>query len=61
MPKGERKNWRELCYAALEAKDPDEFLKILQKLDKALKREEQVRRDFREATSAKGVLRQNPI
>ena len=61
MPKGERKNWRELCYAGLEAKDPDELLKILQELGKALKREEQVRRDFREATSVKGVLRQSPI
>jgi len=49
MADGEHKNWRELCSAALEAKDPDELLKILQKLNKALKREEQVRRDFREA------------
>jgi ribosomal protein L16 Arg81 hydroxylase len=45
----EHKNWRELCNAALDAKDPDELLKILQQLNKALKREEQVRRDFREA------------
>jgi hypothetical protein len=52
MAEGERKNWRELCNAALEADDPDELLKILQELNKALKREEQVRRDFREATRA---------
>jgi ribosomal protein L16 Arg81 hydroxylase len=52
MVEGERKNWRELCNAALEASDPDELLKILQELNKALKREEQVRRDFREATTA---------
>jgi hypothetical protein len=51
MPEGQQHmNWRELCSAALEAKDPDELLKILQQLNKALKREEQVRRDFREAT-----------
>jgi hypothetical protein len=50
MAEGERKNWRQLCNAALEAKDPDELLKILQQLNKVLKREEQVRRDFREAT-----------
>jgi hypothetical protein len=50
MDEGKRKNWRELCNAALEAKDPDELLKIVQELKKALKREEQVRRDFREAT-----------
>ena len=61
MAEGERKNWRELCNAALEAKNPDELLEILQELNKALKREEHVRRDFREATPAKGVLRQDPI
>jgi len=49
MVEGEHKNWRELCSAALEARDPDELLKILQELNRALKREEQVRRDFREA------------
>jgi hypothetical protein len=47
MAEGARKNWRELCNAAREASDPDELLKILQELNKALKREEQVRRDFR--------------
>jgi hypothetical protein len=52
MAEAERKNWRELCNAAREANDPDELLKILQELNKALKREEQVRRDFREATRA---------
>jgi hypothetical protein len=50
MTVGKCKNWRELCHAALEAKDPDQLLKILQELNKTLKREEQVRRDFREAT-----------
>jgi hypothetical protein len=49
MARGERKNWRELCKAALGAQDPDELLKILQELNQALKSEEQVRRDFREA------------
>ena len=51
MTEGEHMNWRELCTAALEARDPDELLKILQELSKALKREEQVRRDFRVATN----------
>ena len=41
MAIGEHKSWRELCHAALERKDPNELL--------ALKREEQARRDFREA------------
>jgi hypothetical protein len=48
MAEIERKNWRELCNAAREANDPDELLKILRELNKALRREEQVRRDFRE-------------
>jgi hypothetical protein len=52
MAIGERKSWRELCHAALEAKDPNELLEIVQELNKALKDEEQVRRDFREATRA---------
>lgn len=48
----ERKNWRELCSAALEAKDPDELLRIVQELNKVLKHEEQVRHDFRNAMKA---------
>jgi hypothetical protein len=52
MAERERRNWRELCNAALEAKDPDELLKIVQELNQVLKREEQVRRDFREAMRA---------
>ena len=52
MAEAERKNWRELCHAALGAKDPDELLKIVQQLNQVLKREEQVRRDFREAMRA---------
>ncbi len=49
MAGGERKNWRELANAALEAKDPDKLLEIVQQLNRVLKHEEQVRRDFREA------------
>ena len=52
MAEGERKNWRELCKAALEARDPDELLMIIQEPNRVLKREEQVRRDFREAMRA---------
>ena len=52
MAGGERKNWRELANAALEAKDPDKLLEIVQQLSKVLKHEEQVRRDFREAGRA---------
>ena len=29
-----RKSWRDLCSAALEAKDPDELLKIVQRIGK---------------------------
>jgi hypothetical protein len=54
MAEGNRKNWRQLCNAALDARDPDELMKIVQELNKALKREERVRRDFREAGRANG-------
>src|SRR5712671_4576805 len=53
MAIGEHKSWRELCRAALEAKDPNELLQIAEELNKALKDEEQVRRDFREAMRAR--------
>jgi hypothetical protein len=49
----EHTSWRELCHAALQAKDPNELLEIVQELNKALKHEEQVRRDFREARRVK--------
>jgi hypothetical protein len=52
MAEREHMNWRELCKAALEVKDSDELLKILHQLNQALKREEQVRREFREAVRA---------
>jgi hypothetical protein len=47
MAGGRRKSWRELCIAALDAKDPDEVLQILEELNRVLKHEEQVRHDFR--------------
>jgi hypothetical protein len=51
VAEGDRKNWRQLCNAALDARDLDELMKIVQELNRALKHEEQVRRDFREAGS----------
>jgi hypothetical protein len=65
MSEGDSKNWRQLCNAALEAKDPDELLEIIQELKKAFKYEEKVRRDFREAgrtnRPASGVRCDYPI
>lgn len=52
MAEGDRKNWRQFCSAALEAKDPDELLKVVQELNKVLQREEQDHRDFGEASRA---------
>jgi hypothetical protein len=49
MAGGLRKSWRELCITALHAKDPYDLLRILQELNRALKDEEQVRHDFRDA------------
>jgi len=50
-----RKSWRELCIAALDAKDPDELLQILEELNRVLKHEEQVRYDFRHAAKTVGT------
>jgi len=49
MAEKQRKSWRELCSAALNAKDPNELMQIVQQLTRVLKGEEQVLRDFREA------------
>jgi hypothetical protein len=46
--------------AALEARDREELLGIFQELNKASKREEQIRRDVRGGMRARTVLRQNP-
>jgi hypothetical protein len=50
-----RRNWRDLCIAALNAKDSDELLRIVQDLTKALKGEEQILRDFREAMRVRAM------
>jgi hypothetical protein len=61
MAERARNNWRELCKAALNAKDPDELLEIVQELNKVLKREEQVRRDFREARELTSLPAQSEV
>jgi len=40
MAEPKRKNWRQSCSAALEAKDPDELGEIVQELNKVLTHEE---------------------
>jgi hypothetical protein len=44
------KNWRDLCRAALETKDANELMRIVEQLNKVLKKEEQIRREFRLAS-----------
>jgi hypothetical protein len=39
-----RKDWRELCNAAIAAKDTDELLRIVNELNATLEREEKARR-----------------
>jgi hypothetical protein len=39
MAGADRKNWRDLANAALEAKDPDKLPEIVQELNKVLKHE----------------------
>ncbi len=60
MSEPTRTNWRVLCNAALQAKDPDELLSIVQQLNKALKQEEEVRRDFRMASASDKREGENP-
>jgi hypothetical protein len=55
MAAARHKSWRELCLAALDAKNPDELLQILQELSLALKHEEQVRHDFRHPAETVGT------
>jgi hypothetical protein len=49
-----------LYIAALDARDPDELLQILQDLNRVLKHEKQVRHDFRRGTNTVGPLRGHP-
>jgi hypothetical protein len=47
-----QKDWRELCNAAIAAKDTDELLRIVNELNETLEREEMARRKlFRAARS----------
>jgi hypothetical protein len=61
MAQGEQKNWRELCNAALNAGDSGELLEIVQELNKVLKREEQIGRDFREARELTSLRAQSEV
>ena len=46
MPEQDDKNWRQLCSAALEAKDSAELLEIVRKLNHTLEREEQFKQNL---------------
>jgi hypothetical protein len=41
-----QKDWRELCNAAIAAKDTDELLRIVNELNETLEREEKARRNL---------------
>ena len=43
------KNWKGLCSAAIEAKDPNKLLGIVQELNNALEHEERAGQHLREA------------
>jgi hypothetical protein len=60
MAEKARRSWKELCQAALAAQDPDELLTIVQDLNRALKHEEEVRRDFRLASGSGKTGRETP-
>lgn len=43
MTQEEAANWRDLCNAALTARDPNRLLEIIRKLNATLRREEKAR------------------
>jgi|HubBroStandDraft_3_1064219.scaffolds.fasta_scaffold168687_1 hypothetical protein len=43
MAENNSENWKDLCNAAVEAKDPDELLRIINELCQALDREKLAR------------------
>ena len=44
MTEEQAANWRDLCNAALTARDPDRLLEIIEKLNATLEREEKAHR-----------------
>jgi hypothetical protein len=44
---GPQKNWRDLCTAILEAKDPEEMLKVVDELNLVFEAEDRSGRDNR--------------
>jgi hypothetical protein len=57
MNEDQAANWRDLCNAALTARDPDRLLQIIEQLNAALEREEKARR--RASRTAKGKILAN--
>ena len=47
------KSWKELCTDAMEAKDPDKLLEIINELNQVLKHQEQMRRNVSGTTNNK--------
>jgi hypothetical protein len=52
MTENNSENWIDLCNAAVEAKDPDELLRIINQLCQALDREEQAKQVLPPATKS---------
>jgi hypothetical protein len=61
MSEADNKSWQELCSAAVEARDPDQLLRIVQELNQALQREEQVGDDFRENRRPNQAVGSGPV
>lgn len=59
MTEEPRKNWRDLCCAVTDSKDPNELLELVTELNLVLEHEEQGRRDLRKQTSAPKLVRRD--
>jgi hypothetical protein len=55
MAEGHNYNWLELCKAASETNNADEFLTIVRELNEILEREEQIRREGKAAGESKSI------
>ncbi len=55
---GPQKNWRDLCTAILEAKDPEEMLKAVEELNQVLEAEDRPSRARRKKPTAEHTPRE---
>jgi hypothetical protein len=56
MFQNKEKNWRELCNAAIAARDPHELMRIVEQLDAVLEQEQNARQRWHRASRHTGAV-----